>query len=294
MKKYVRFNINGNYLNLLDGRIQYSKNDISHATVILSDDDINIDYIYQLNEKVDKNLYYDWDFFYKYTDKELDGADLFRIKILNTIDTCGEECGTKYDESISCPICGAGRKQVGLLKLSSNLSFAGYDIYKTIGGEIIVTKRFQELLLKNNIQGIIFQPIIINGEISPYFMQLIATVSIDISHKTRFGIDYFDKMNIPSSNEKTINICGHNITIPKEIYVCPNHDLLGLCLLSELFIDKESFRLHHYDFMKTMQYVGVKRGMLRPEPLYVCSKSFFEMIKRENIYGMEFDIAHIK
>ena len=76
--------------------------------------------------------------------------------------------------------------------------------------------------------------------------------------------------------------------------MCPNHDLLGLCLLSELFIDKESFRLHHYDFMKTMQYVGVKRGMLRPEPLYVCSKSFFEMIKRENIYGMEFDIAHIK
>ena len=30
-------------------------------------------------------------------------------------------------------------------------------------------------------------------------MQLIATVGIDISHKTRFGIDYFDKMNIPTA-----------------------------------------------------------------------------------------------
>lgn len=293
MKKFVKFNINGDYLPLLENKVHVINNNQSQYLVTLPEDDYCVEYIHQINQKVDKNLYYDWEIFYQYTEQELDKASAFCVKISNLIEPCGEECGTKYNEGTACPICGAGRIQKDELHLSDFSSMTSYDIGKTIGGEIIVSKYFQELVFKHGLTGMDFQPIILNGKRDSDYYQLKTIGRVDISVKTRFGIDFFDTINVPCSEEKKINICGHAVTLPKEIYVCPNGDLLGLRLLSELFIKEKSFKKCPDDFMKTSQYVGVKRGVLRPEPLYVCSRKFYETVKKLNIKGMEFEIAFL-
>ncbi len=293
MESFIRFRISKEKLNRLDVNIQVMEEDLSSATVVLPIDTNNKVSLHQIKEIVDGKAYYDWDVFFKYTEKEIAEARLFRVKINKTVETCGEECGTVYDDRPSCPICGAGRVQKGPLILSKVPSFGKVDICKTIGGEIIVSKRFQELVVKHNLLGMTFLPILVKGRHSSHAMQLAAINSVIISHETRFGIDYFDSINIPYSDERKIDICGHEITMPREIYVCPNQDLMGLNLLSELYISEESLQSHSFDLARTAQYVGVKRGMLRPEPLYVCTKEFFEMVKHENVLGMNFEIAKI-
>ncbi len=292
MKSFVKFCINKRYWDLLKNKCQcYSMGKDSVSVLLPFDDVKNIDYIHQINEKTDNNLYYDWDVVYNYSDIEIDNAELFHVKINNVIEPCGEECGTKYDDNGSCPICGAGRKQISTLNLTKIPSLKEYDIFKTISGEIIVSERFCELVFNHKLCGLLLQPILINKKKSLRFMQLDAVMRVDISKKTRFGIDFFDTINIPQSSEKKINICGHEIAIPKEIYVCPNKDLMGLRLLSELYIKKHPE--HQCDFMKTSQYVGVRRGLLQPEPLYLCSKKFFDIVKENNISGLSFSIVKL-
>jgi hypothetical protein len=293
METFIRFRIKKEKLNLLDADIQVLEGDHSFVTIVLPIDNNNKNSRNQIKEIIGGRAYYDWDVFYKYTDEEVAEARLFRVRIKKTVEPCGEECGTIYDDGPSCPICGAGRVQKGPLILSKLPSLGKVDVCKTIGGEIIVSKRFQKLVGKYSLQGMIFLPILVKGIPSPHAMQLAVKDSVIISHETRFGIDYFDSVNTPCSDERKINICGHEITMPKEIYVCPNQDLVGLNLLSELYINEESYLSQSFDLARTTQYVGVKRGMLRPEPLYVCTKEFYEMVKHEKIPGMDFEIAKI-
>ena len=247
-----------------------------------------------MEEIIRKKTYCDWEIVYNYTDEELAEAQMFRVKISKTIELCGEEGGTSYDNKQSCPICGSGRVQKGLLMLSKIPSLGRVAICKTIGGEVIVSKKFKETVEKYNLQGMMFQPILVNGTIASDVLQLIAKDKVCISTKTRFGVDCFDSLNRPFSEERKTNICGHEITMPKEIYVCPNHDLLGLNILSELYVTKESYSTLSADFARTLQYIGVKRGLLRPEPLYVCKRGFYEMVKSEKIPGLDFEIARIE
>lgn len=290
MNTLIKFRINKDHINLLGTNVRIISNGNSYATVVLPIDEINADNLNQSNVVFARKMYYDWDIIHKYTDKEWADAYLFRLTIKKTIEPCGEECGTAYNDD-ACPICGAGRTQKGPLILSKEPSLGKMDICKTIAGEVIVSKRFQELMVKYNVQGMSFLPILIKGKFSQHVMQLKAESCVNVSPKTRFGIDCFDRDNIPYSNEQKVDICGHEITMAKEIYVCPNKDLLGLNLLSELYINMGTNHIHPFDFAKTAQYVGVKRGLLRPEPLYVCSREFLDIIKQEKITGVDFEIA---
>src|SRR5438093_1063727 len=47
-----------------------------------------------------------------YTDTELAAAQLLSFFVTSVFEPAGEECGTVYDESTACPVCGAGRSQV--------------------------------------------------------------------------------------------------------------------------------------------------------------------------------------
>ena len=47
----------------------------------------------------------------------MDKAVLFMVGITTTFEPAGEECGTVYNESGVCVICGANRKRIGELKL---------------------------------------------------------------------------------------------------------------------------------------------------------------------------------
>ena len=70
MKSFVKFCINKRYWDLLKNKCQcYSMGKDSVSVLLPFDDVKNIDYIHQINEKTDNNLYYDWDVVYNYSDK---------------------------------------------------------------------------------------------------------------------------------------------------------------------------------------------------------------------------------
>src|SRR5687767_8289757 len=66
----------------------------------------------EVRERFNRSFFHGWDLRYKYTHRELEAADLLRVRIKTAFEPEGERCGTVYDESIACPSCGAGAKQV--------------------------------------------------------------------------------------------------------------------------------------------------------------------------------------
>jgi ribosomal protein S14 len=46
--------------------------------------------------------------------------------------------------------------------------------------------------------------------------------------------------------------------------------------------------------ISSKQMIGVKRGLLRLEPLYLCSREFRKIALEEKLKGFEFEIAHIE
>jgi hypothetical protein len=85
----------------------------------------------------------------QYDKRELNSAVLFQIKIKNTFEPSGEECGTLYDETATCEICGCNRKQIGPLKLKRG-SIPKKDIARTIAGEVVISKKINDAFKKNN------------------------------------------------------------------------------------------------------------------------------------------------
>lgn len=78
-----------------------------------------------------------------------------------------------------------------------------------------------------------------------------------------------------------------------EIYKCPKGDTIGLNLLSEPYVADNPL-IKDFDFFASRQKLGVKRGLLRPEPIYFCSPAFRKMIEEEKLSGFEFEITNIE
>jgi hypothetical protein len=63
------------------------------------------------------SFFYGWEYIRKYTQSELENAQLFQFSIAKHMEPTGEECGTVYDDSGACPHCGVGRRQQSVLRL---------------------------------------------------------------------------------------------------------------------------------------------------------------------------------
>lgn len=218
---------------------------------------------------------YDDDFFLyseikrKYSKKELDGAPLLHLKIRAVFEPTGEECGTVYDETVACEICGANRKQVGSLILHEG-TIPRKDIAKTIGGEVVVSEKFANAARQRNLTGLQF-----SRTNAKNYYQLTATTELELSSNTIVGVNPFD---LSTSNEG-------------EIYKCPKGHTLGLNLLSEPYIVR-NLKGDEYDFFASRKKIGVKRGLLRPQPIYICSQAFRQMVLDEKLSGFDFEIAN--
>ncbi len=68
---------------------------------------------------------------------------------------------------------------------------------------------------------------------------------------------------------------------------------IGLNMLSELFV-APSDGLYKSDCLASKQKIGVKRGLLRPESLLLCSQHFRTMIINETLTGMDFAVARVE
>jgi hypothetical protein len=215
-----------------------------------------------------------WNLKRSYTTSELESAQLFSLKIRSVFEPAGEECGTQYDESAACQYCGSGAKQISRLFLNQTRIPKFKDICKTIGSEVVVSKRLVELFKENRIQGVEFLPIGHNrsssAQSSHWFQLVISSAETEIVSPTRTGIDPFD------------NDCTGR-------FRCPLGDLAGLNILSELFVNLPA-RLT--DVLNTRQFIGRRQGLLRPERLIVISNKVWRLLESEKLKGWMVEKAH--
>lgn len=72
---------------------------------------------------------------------------------------------------------------------------------------------------------------------------------------------------------------------------CPSGDLIGLNLLSEVSIKAAS--RGDADIVCSRQFVGARRGLLRPRRVMLISPKFWRLLDSEKIKGFKIEIAHI-
>ena len=72
---------------------------------------------------------------------------------------------------------------------------------------------------------------------------------------------------------------------------CPLGDYLGLGLLTELTIASSSYGAD--DVTTTRQFVGVRRGVLRPRRLIVISSRVGAMLRGHKLTGFDLEVAHL-
>jgi hypothetical protein len=216
-----------------------------------------------------------WGIYYRYTRQELLAAQSFQVECATMFEPAGEECGTEYDESTGCPHCGSGARQITPLFLKGQISKTR-DIKCTIAGEIIVSKRLVELFQQHGITGAEYRPVYHNHR-SPiksqeWFQLVVPLTNAELVSPTRVGIEPFDDD-------------------PEGKCRCPSGDLIGLNLLSELYIKSES--RGDSDIVATRQFIGCRRGMLRPEREIIVSPKVWHLINAEKLKGFTIKVAYL-
>ncbi|WP_113960016.1 hypothetical protein [Roseimicrobium gellanilyticum] len=150
------------------------------------------------------------------------------------------------------------------------------EISKTIGGEIVVSQRVKELFLRHDVTGAALLPLCPNSsssaESNAWFQLGVLEANAEVIAPTRVGIDPFD--------DDVKGECR-----------CPLGDLVGLNLLSEVTITSGS--RGEADIFCTRQFVGVRRGLLRPERIILISPKVWRVLVSEKIKGVEIEVAHI-
>jgi hypothetical protein len=84
---------------------------------------------------------------------------MFLMRITSVFEPCGEECGTKYDESTACPKCGAGGIQKSTLTLDFRRLPKRADIAATIANERVVSQRLAQLMVDAGVSGFELRPV---------------------------------------------------------------------------------------------------------------------------------------
>jgi hypothetical protein len=248
--------------------------------VELSADDPKLKRVGELNSLIKKErndfFFAGWDIRRHYTASDIGHTKLFLLCRITTFEPAGEECGTCYDESSACPSCKNGAKQVSPLFLDWKRIPKSKDIARTIAGEIVVSKRVAGLFDRHSITGAKFGPVChrpaSSAESKDWFQLLIMSCEAEIVAPTKVGVNPFDE-----------DIAGQ--------YRCSHGDLMGLARLTEVSINHSSY--NGFDIAASRQFVGTRRGLLRPERFLVVSPKLHQVIKEEKLKGCELEIAHL-
>lgn len=248
--------------------------------VELATDDPRFDRIGQLQRETrattGRSFFHGWILRRRYTNPELAAADCFRWSVTTAFEPAGEECGTQYDESKACPKCGAGAKQASDLFLDWKQIPKGKDISRTIAGEIIVSKRLVELFRQQGITGAEFRAVrqspASSAKSKDWFQLTVQSAEAEIVPPTRAGIDPFD--------DDAKGECR-----------CPQGDLIGLNVLSEVSV-KAATR-GDADIVCTRQFIGARRGLLRPERIILISPKVWRLLESEKLKGWQVEVARL-
>lgn len=294
MKEIFEFRIDPKYYRLLTLKNNGRFNGSCYIVTVEPDDPL-FDQIRQLYKEI-KEKNGEFLFGYsnvkrKYSKEEINNASFLHLLIKSTFEPAGEECGTEYDYTSECKICGSNRKQIGLLKLEKS-SLPKADISMTIAGEVVVSERFADVFLNLNLKGATFNKIELDKGATNSLQLIVSSPEIDLTNKTIAGINIFN-MATEESQPQELNISGYELRFDREVYKCPRGHTIGLNLLSMPHVLETSLA-SGYDLFVSRQNVGVKRGLLRPNPIYVCSAKFRKMTIDKNLKGFDFQIAVIE
>jgi len=221
-------------------------------------------------------FFYFWNCFRKYSRSELSDAKLLKVEFRSAFEPTGEECGTHYDESTACPECGAGATQTSELFLDGRRIPPMRDCARSIAGELVVSHRFVSFFRDGNFSGAEFEPVRLanrGGEPSDkWFQILIKSSPVDLHDNTRVGDNPFAE----GAEAK---------------YRCSRGDLVGLRLLSEVSIQKQTY--FGDDIVRTRQFVGRRGGVLRPEPIVLISNRLWSAFEQAKLKRWNFEVGHL-
>lgn len=285
-------------------------------------------------------LFYGWWYVREYTPQELASAELFLAKIARVFEPTGEECGTVYDETVACGVCGAGERQVSVLKLDLRKVPRKVDIARTIGGELVVSQRLADLILENQLKGCELLPVqhktwteddAIEFHLYPAgrrILQRAQELGVPLNtwefwvwvnrdpqraliERMRSEHDAKEKRRVKRLGVEKLpplyqlRVTGKQVSVDRHTVVgegpfdedptwrrsCPLGHTIGLNLLSELWIRRDSY--DGSDFAATNERFGARRGLLRPKPLLLVSPQARQTFMANDIKGIAYEVAHV-
>lgn len=213
----------------------------------------------------------------RYSVKELEQAEAYRLIVTKVFEPAGEEMGTQYDYSNICQLCGAGRIQKSDLFLDLQQVPQKVDISRTIADELVVSEKLTNILRHNNIIGCELKTVrpfnLSDVDKHSGWEQLMITENAGPAvAPTLFGIDPID-----------LDVEGK--------YKCPKNHVAGLNLISELYIDRHN--LNAKDISITANMIGHRQGLLVPFPLIIISKRLYYEFQKSNIRGYTVEVVHL-
>lgn len=257
-----------------------------------------------LRRTTSRPFFYGWNIRRIYSKQEMEMASIFLLFITSLFEPAGEECGAEYDESSACPKCSSGAKQVTDLFLDLRRIPKKKDAAVTIAGEIVVSRRFVDLFMEHGLEGPDFLPVRQKhdpgSESKEWFQLSVKSVSAEIVPPTivRSGLFDDDEEAQHHADEPKKIVIGDYVQLlhPLDGERCPNGDLLGLNLISEVSLKRDSY--NGADIFSSKQFVGTRRGLIRPRRLIFISQKLWrvfeeERLKGERIKGVSFEVAHL-
>ncbi|HEY4441340.1 MAG TPA: hypothetical protein VGN14_12850 [Candidatus Elarobacter sp.] len=223
-------------------------------------------------------FYLSWSIDREYSDEELDSAELFLVAF-DFINKAGEELGTRYDELSACPLCGAGARQETELILDCGGLSSRKDFGRTIAFELLVSTRAKDVFDQNDVTGARYAPVVcargpkVRG--AAWRQLLMPDHGVRIVAPTVIANRPFqDPMDAAALR-----------------YRCELGHTLGLTLVSEAYVDRESW--DGTDLVASDAYVGLRSGMIRHNREIFVSQKIRRLVAAAKIRGVRFEVAHL-
>lgn len=249
----------------------------------------------------------------QYTRREIKDAAVLCLKIRGTFEPAGEECGTAYDDSGACGICGSGGRQVNELILPRAKIPRKDDIAMTIASEFVVSRQFVVACEQSRLRGLKFLPIrdAESGMLLKDWRQLVPeSSSAEVVAPTSYGTTPFDVFGGDFSQERRTKVAGYvwdslsrNIPAgavgammvaaegPAGVMRCPNGDKIGGIRFSELHV--KLIGADESDFFATRQFVGLRSGFVRPYRELLFSQRMSQVLLESGMKGLDVEPVHV-